>query len=331
MRRAAERSARLRVDGGCGISGGHAGPRSHGSPRLRQHGDAVKSEVSDATGGAIGIEFAYVWNALGVEVTVVEALDEILPIEDREVAKGLRRELEKQGIQFRLGRRVKSCRTDGDAAVTLLDDGTEVRSTVALAALGIAANVENLGLEALGVRLERGRIAVDASHRTTVPGVYAVGDCCAAGPALAHAAMRQAHVCVERIAGHAVPDVDYTAMPSCTYCQPQVASVGLTEEAARTKGVVYKVGKFPVQANGKAVGGGHPEGFVKVLVDEKFGEILGAHVLGADASEMIGEFVLARSSESTAELLTHTVHAHPTNAEAMLEAVAVALGVSVHR
>ena len=280
--------------------------------------------------GAIGIEFAYFWNGMGAEVTVVEAADEIVPVEDREVGRGLRRELEKQGIRFQIGKKVTSCVRDGDAAVTTLDNGTVLRSDVALVALGIQANVEGLGLEALGVKVEKGRIAVDRSHRTHVPGVYAVGDVCNAGPALAHAAMRQAHVCVERIAGHHAPDVDYSAMPGATYCQPQVASVGLTEEAAKAKGVAYKVGRFPFQANGKAVGAGHAEGFVKVLLDPKHGEILGAHILGAEASEMIAEYVLARSSEATAELLTTTVHAHPTYAEAMLEAVAEGLGISVH-
>jgi dihydrolipoamide dehydrogenase len=286
-------------------------------------------------GGAIGIEFAYFWNALGVSVTVVEGLDEIVPVEDREIGKGLRRELTKQGLKFQLGRKVMSCKRVGEEAVVALDDGTELRAERALVALGIAANTSGIGLEAIGATLDRGRIAVDTSHRVLgangfIPGVYAVGDCCAAGPALAHTATRQAHVCVERIAGQHVPDVDYAAMPAATYCIPQVASVGLTEEAATAKGIPYKVGKFPFVANAKAVGADHAEGFVKVLIDPKYGEILGAHILGAEASEMIGEFVLARSGEITAEHLLHTVHAHPTNAEAMLEAVATALGVSVH-
>jgi dihydrolipoamide dehydrogenase len=280
--------------------------------------------------GAIGIEFAYFWNAMGVEVTVVEGMDEIVPVEDREVGKTLRRELEKQGLKIKISSKVKSCKKDGDGALVVLEDGTEIRSDVALVALGIAANVENIGLEAVGVTLDRGRIAVDKSHRTNVPGVYAIGDVCNAGPALAHVATRQAHVCVERIAGHHAPDVDYTAIPGCTYCQPQVASVGFTEEALKKQGREYKVGKFPFLANGKAYGAGHPEGFVKVLVDPKYGEILGAHVIGAEAAELSAELVLARSGEITAEHLANTVHAHPTNSEVVMEAVANALGHSVH-
>ena len=293
--------------------------------------DPKRPDVVTVLGaGAIGVEFAYFWNAMGAKVTVVEGLDEVVPVEDREIGKALRRELEKQGITFLLGKRVTSCKRDGDRVVTVLEDGTNLVSDRALVALGISANVENLGLEGIGVALDRGRIQVDRSHRTSVPGVYAIGDVCNAGPALAHAATRQAHVCIERIAGLHVPDVDYLAMPGCTYCLPQVASVGYTEEAAKKAGLAYKVGKFPFIANGKAVGAGHTEGFVKVLIDPKYGEILGAHVIGQDASELIGELVLARSAEVTAEHLIHTVHAHPTYGEAVMEAVAQALGVTVH-
>lgn len=280
--------------------------------------------------GAIGIEFAYFWNAMGVKVTVVEAMDEIVPVEDREIGKTLRKELEKQGLTIKVATKVATCVRDGDQAVTTLADGTVLRSDLALVALGIAPNVEGLGLEALGVKLERGRIAIDASHKTSVAGIYAVGDVAGTGPALAHVATRQAHVCVERIAGHHAPDVDYSAIPGATYCQPSVASVGMTEEAAKKAGRAYKVGKFPFLANGKAVGAGHSEGFVKVLIDPQYGEILGAHVVGAEAAEMIADFVMARSAEVTAEHFANTVHAHPTNGEAMMEAVAVALGVSVH-
>jgi dihydrolipoamide dehydrogenase len=293
-------------------------------------GTSRPDAVTVIGGGAIGIEFAYFWNAMGAKVTVVEALDEIVPVEDREIGRALRKELTKQGLSFHVGRKVSEVRRAADGTVTVLDDGTELAAHTALVALGIAANVEGLGLEAVGVTLDRGRVRVDTSHRTSAAGFYAVGDVCNAGPALAHTAMRQAHVCVERIAGLHAPDVDYTAMPSATYCQPQVASVGLTEEQAQKAGVAYKVGRFPFVANGKAVGAGHPEGFVKVLVEPTYGEILGAHILGSDATEMIAEFVLARAAEGTAELLASTVHAHPTNAEAAMEAVAQALGVSVH-
>lgn len=185
------------------------------------------------------------------------------------------------------------------------------------------------GLEALGVKLDRGFIAIDDYCATNVPGIYAVGDCTTRG-GLAHTAMAQAHACIEKIAGKHVIPVNYTAIPSCTYCQPQVASVGMTEAAVRASGKAFKVGKFPFSANGKAQGAGAPEGFVKVLLSEPYGEILGAHIVGMDATEMIAEFTLARAAELTADELLHTVHAHPTCSEAMFEAVGQALGVTVH-
>lgn len=280
--------------------------------------------------GAIGMEFAYFMHALGTEVTVVEGQDEVLPIEDREIGKEVRKQLSKLGIQFRLGTFVDKVQRDGDETVVTLQGGEELRADKTLIALGVSPNTENIGLEDVGVRLERGFIKVNESYQTNVPGVYAVGDVCTLGPALAHTATAQAHVCIERIAGHHVADVDYGNMPSCTYCMPQVASIGLTEEAAKKEGLSYKVGKFPFLANGKAQGAGHPEGFVKVLIGQEYGEILGAHIVGSDATEMIANFAMARSAEATAELFIHTVHAHPTNGEAMLEAVAQAMGQSVH-
>jgi dihydrolipoamide dehydrogenase len=281
--------------------------------------------------GAIGMEFAYFWSGMGTQVTLVEGMDEVLPIEDRELGKEVHKAYTKAGVTVRTGVLVDGVRRDGDSCVVTLKGGEELRAHTVLVALGITPNTADLGLEAAGVRTDkRGFIEVDPSHRTSAAGIYAVGDCCNGGPALAHVATRQAHVCVERIAGKHVPDVDYKAMPSCTYCQPQVASVGLTEEQAKAKGLTYKVGRFPFQANGRSQGAGTPEGFVKVLVDPKYGEILGAHIVGADATEMIAEFTLARGAELDAETILHTMHAHPTAAEAMLEAVGVALGESVH-
>jgi dihydrolipoamide dehydrogenase len=281
--------------------------------------------------GAIGMEFAYFLHAMGSSVTLVEGMDEVLPIEDRELGAVVRKAYEKSGIQVKTGVKVERVERDGDVVKTVLEGGDVIASDVALVALGITPNTSGLGLEALGVKLDRrGFIEVDRSHRTSVPGVYAVGDCSNGGPALAHVATRQAHVCVERIAGHHPQDVNYSAMPSCTYCQPQVASVGLTEEAAKQRGIAYQVGRFPFVANGRSQGAGTPDGFVKVLIDPKYGEILGAHIVGADATEMITEFVVARSGELTADLLLGTMHAHPTAAEAMMEAVAVARGESVH-
>lgn len=280
--------------------------------------------------GAIGMEFAYFLNGMGTKVTVVEGMDQVLPVEDPDCAAVVRKSFEKSGIEVRTGIFVDTVKRDGDETVVTLKDGTELRAHTTLLALGIRPNTEGIGLEQAGVTTERGFIAVDTSHRTNVAGIYAVGDVCAPGPALAHTATRQAHVCVERIAGLHAPDVDYTVMPSCTYCQPQVASVGMTEAQATEAGLAYSVGQFPFLANGRSQGAGTPEGFVKVIVDDRHGEILGAHIVGADATEMIAEFALARASESTAELLMHTVHAHPTAAEAMMEAVAVSQGASVH-
>jgi len=277
--------------------------------------------------GAIGMEFAYFWHAMGVDVTVVEGLDEILPVEDREISAIVRKQMAKTGIKFQLGQFVKSVGRDGDGTVTTLQDGTELRADLCLIALGI---VPNSGIfDQVGANTERGFATIDRNCQTSVPGVYALGDV-SVGGGLAHTAMAQAHMCAERLAGHESPDVRYDTIPACTYCQPSVASVGMTEEAAKKAGKSYKVGKFPFLANGKAQGSGHPEGMVKVLIDDEYGEVLGAHIVGSDATEMIAEFTLAITSESTADVLLNTIHAHPTHSEVMFEAVAQALGVSVH-
>jgi dihydrolipoamide dehydrogenase len=281
--------------------------------------------------GAIGMEFAYFWNAMGADVTVLEGASEVLPLEDAEVAAEVRKAFTKQGITVRTGARVAAAEGGDTAARVTLEGGEVLEADTVLVALGVTPNTADLGLDALGVRLDaRGFIEVDASYRTSVPGVLAIGDVCNRGAALAHVATRQAHVAVERLAGLHVPDVDPLATPSCTYCQPQVASVGLTEAAATAKGLRFKVGRFPFLANGRSQGAGAPEGFVKVLIGEPHGEIVGAHIVGADATEMIAEFTLARAAELDAETLLTTIHAHPTAAEAMLEAVGVAEGVSVH-
>lgn len=281
--------------------------------------------------GAIGIEFAYFWNAMGTDVTVVEGMNEIVPMEDGEIGAGLRKALTKQGIHFELGTFVDNVNREGDSVVVTLKDGRTLTASMCLVSLGITPNTTGIGLESVGIELGRqGFIKVDNDLRTTAPGFYAVGDCADAGPGLAHTATRQAHVVVERLAGLHVPDVDYSSLPACTYCQPQVASMGLTEAKAIEMGHKVKVGRFPFIANGKAVGSGHPEGFVKVVIDEQYGEILGAQILGGAATEMIAEFVLARASESLAETIVDTIHAHPTASEASMEAIAQALGVSVH-
>jgi dihydrolipoamide dehydrogenase len=262
-------------------------------------------------------------------VTVIEGLDEIVPREDHEVGAELRKALKKQGIKFELGRFVDTVKTDGQEVVATLVDGTELRAAKCLVALGITPNTEGVGLQDLGVRLNRGFIDIDDAGRTNIPGIWAVGDVTTKG-GLAHTATAQGHVAAELIAGHQAIPVDYSNIPSCTYCQPGIASVGLTEKQAIDQGKTFKIGRFPFSANGKAYGAGSPDGFVKVLIDDTYGEVLGAHIIGAEATEMIAEFVLARSSESTADVLLHTVHAHPTNSEVSFEAVAQALGVSVH-
>jgi dihydrolipoamide dehydrogenase len=280
--------------------------------------------------GAIGMEFAYFWRAMGAAVTVVEGASEVLPIEDPEGAAIVRKAFEKSGVAFRLDARVTAARADGEGALVTLQDGSELRADRVLVALGIQPNVEGLGLEEAGVVVGRKGIEVDTSFATSARGVYAIGDVASRGPALAHAAMRQAHVCVERFSGHHVADVDDAQIPSCTYCQPQIASIGVGEAELKKRGVAYKVGRFPFLANGKAQGAGHPEGLVKVLVGERYGEILGACIVGADATELIAELAVLRAAEGTAELLAATVHAHPTMGEAVMEAVAAAIGVSVH-
>lgn len=280
--------------------------------------------------GAIGCEFAYFWASFGTRVTLVEAADRIVPLEDEEVSAELARAFRKQDIEVRTGTKCAGVRREGEGVVVALADGTELRASHCLLALGVTPNTEGLGLEGLGVKLGRGGfVEHDPSFRTSVPGIYAIGDVCGP-PALAHTAYAEAHVCVDRIAGRHTPDVDYGNMPSCTYCQPQVASVGLTEAQARAAGKDVVVGRFPFSANGKARALGTSAGFCKVVIDRAHGEILGAHLVGHDASELLPNFVMARGAEVTARHFLHTVHAHPTLGEAMVEAVAVALGECAH-
>lgn len=302
--------------------------------RIVTYREAIVSEDKPASvtilgSGAIGIEFAYFWNAMGVEVTVVEGLSEIVPREDAEIGAELRKQLKKKGVKFELGRFVKTVENRGDNVLTTLADGTELKAEKCLVALGITPNSDGIGLDTLGITLDRGFVAIDDFGRTNVPGVYAVGDVTTKG-GLAHTATAQGHVLAELIAGHKPHAVPYDSIPSCTYCQPQVASVGLTEKAAREAGHEVKIGRFPFAANAKSFGAGQPEGFVKVVLGAKHGEVLGAHIIGADATEMIAEFTVARTNELTADEILHTVHAHPTSAEVMLEAVAQGMGVSVH-
>lgn len=280
--------------------------------------------------GAIGLEFAYFWNSFGTRVTMVEGLDRVCPLEDVDCSTEIARAFKKQGIEIKTGAFCKEVVRTPTGVEVRLADGTVLTASHCLLALGVSPNVEGLGLEKVGIQLGKGGwIQHDPSFRTTAAGFYAVGDV-SGPPALAHTAYAEAHVCVDRIAGHTTPDVDYGNMPAATYCQPQIASVGLTEAAAKAQGLDFLVGKFPYSANGKARAIGGAEGLVKVLVDKKHGLILGAHLVGHDASEQLANFVMARGAEVTAEHFLHTVHAHPTLGEAMYEAVAVALGKSAH-
>lgn len=283
-------------------------------------------------GGAIGVEFAYFYSSFGAKVTIVEMLEHLLPIEDDEVGKELEKSLSKKGIAIKTATKVESLKRDGKVvrAVLKVPNGTEpIEADVALVAVGVAGNVEELGLESAKVHNEKGVIRVDAYMRTNVPGITAIGDI-VGPPLLAHVASSEGIVAVEKIAGHDRPGMDYRRVPGCTYCQPQVASVGLTERAARERGYAIKVGRFPLRASGKAVAAGETEGFAKVIVGDPYGEILGVHMIGIEATEVIAEASLAISTEATAEAILETIHAHPTVAEAILEATANALGAAIN-
>jgi dihydrolipoamide dehydrogenase len=280
--------------------------------------------------GAIGIEFASFYRTMGAEVTVIELLPQILPVEDSEIAKIARRQLEKQGIKFHVEAKVAKVEKSANQVTAHVEmKGGKVEKITAeklISAVGVQGNVENLGLEALGVKVERGTVAVDGYGRTNVPGIYAIGDV-AGPPMLAHKAEHEGVVCVEKIAG--VPGVhalDKSKIPGCTYCQPQVASVGLTEEKAKELGRDIRVGRFQFAANGKAIALGEDQGLIKTILDKKTGELLGAHMVGAEVTELIQGFVVAMNLETTEEELMHTVFPHPTLSEMMKESVLDAYG-----
>ena len=284
--------------------------------------------------GAIGVEFAYFYNTFGSKVTLVEMLPQILPVEDSEVAGLLQKALEKQGIAIHVGSRVERAEvtTDGTQVQVQMQtpEGARlVQGTKVLVAIGVQGNIESLGLETAGVRSERGFIPVDAHCRTNVPGIYAIGDV-NGPPCLAHKASAEGIATVEAIAGLENPGVPYHNIPGCTYCQPQVASVGMTEQAARQAGRTIRVGRFPFSASGKALAVGSSEGLVKVIFDADTDELLGAHILGAEASDLIAEVGIARTLETTHYEVLKTVHAHPTLSEAIMEAVGNAYGEAIH-
>lgn len=281
--------------------------------------------------GAIGSEFAYVYNAYGSKVTIIEMLDSLLPIEDREITKILRRNFEKSGIEVYTEAKVESVTTGKEATVkfTTKDGVKEIKADIVLSAIGVQGNIENLGLETLGVKTEKSFIKIDKMMKTNIDGIYAIGDV-AGPPCLAHKASHEGIVCVEAIAGKHPHAVDYENIPGCTYCQPQVASVGMTEEKARATGKEIKVGRYPFRSHGKALALNETEGMVKLIFDAKYGELLGAHIIGPEATEMIAELTTARTLETTAEQIYNTIHAHPTLTEGVAEAALDAYGRALH-
>ena len=285
--------------------------------------------------GAIGVEFAYFYNCMGTEVTVVEYLAQgLLPREDKDVSRELNKVFKKAGVNVMANAAVQSVDTKGRSCKVVVKDNksgeeTTINCDVVLSATGVAANIENIGLEEVGVKTENRLVAVDEFYQTNVKGIYAIGDI-VAGPALAHVASAEGIICVEKISGHNPEPLDYGNIPSCTYCSPEVASVGMTEAAAKESGYEVKVGKFPFTASGKAKAAGAPEGFVKVVYDAKYGELLGAHMIGMNVTEMIAEMVAAKKLETTGHEILKAVHPHPTMSEAVMEATAAAYDEVIH-
>ncbi|RTM12057.1 MAG: dihydrolipoyl dehydrogenase, partial [Bradyrhizobiaceae bacterium] len=279
--------------------------------------------------GAIGIEFASFFHTMGSEVTVVEVLPQILPVEDAEIAGLARKRLEKQGIKIMSSTKVTKLEKKADSVVATIDDGKGKPVTSeferVISAVGVVGNIENLGLEKLGVKTDRGCIVIDGYGKTNIPGIYAIGDV-AGPPMLAHKAEHEGVVCIEAIKGLHPHPMDKLMIPGCTYCHPQVASVGLTEARAKENGREIRVGRFPFVGNGKAIALGEDQGLVKVIFDKKTGQLLGAHMVGAEVTELIQGYVVAMNLETTEEELMHTVFPHPTLSEMMKEAVLDAYG-----
>ncbi len=294
---------------------------------------AMPKSVIVIGSGAIGIEFASFYAGLGAKVTVVEILDRILPVEDEEISAFARKAFEKQGLVIHTSTKVEKLEKSKDGVkATLAGNGktNTVEAERAVLAIGITGNVENLGLETVGVKVEKGHIVIDEYGRTTVPGVYAIGDV-AGPPWLAHKASHEGIICVEKIAGlNDVHPLNVKNIPGCTYCTPQVASVGLTEAAAKAAGHQVRVGRFPYQANGKAIALGEPEGLIKTVFDAKTGELLGAHMIGAEVTELIQGYGIAKTLETTEAELMHSIFPHPTLSEMMHEAVLDAYGRAIH-
>jgi dihydrolipoamide dehydrogenase len=282
--------------------------------------------------GAIGSEFAYFYATMGTKVTLVEMMANIVPVEDEEVSKQLGRSFAKVGIDVRTEAAVESVDTKGTGCKVKIKDKkgeSTVECDVVLSAVGIAANLENIGLEEVGIITDKGKIVVNPYYQTNIPGIHAIGDC-VGGQALAHVASAEGIICVEKMAGQNPEPLNYNNIPGCTYCQPEIASVGYTEKAAKEKGYELKIGKFPYSASGKASAAGAKDGFVKLIFDAKYGELLGAHMIGYNVTEMIAEIVLARKLETTGHEMIKAVHPHPTMSEAIMEAAAAAYGEVIH-
>ncbi|NNK81732.1 MAG: FAD-dependent oxidoreductase, partial [Flavobacteriaceae bacterium] len=282
--------------------------------------------------GAIGVEFAYFCNSMGTEVTIVEFMPKVVPVEDDDVSKQLERSFKKNGIKIMTSAEVTSVDTSGKGvkATVKTKKGEEVlEADIVLSAVGIKTNIENIGLEDVGIVVDRDKILVNDYYQTNIPGYYAIGDV-TPGQALAHVASAEGILCVEKIAGQHVEAIDYGNIPGCTYCTPEIASVGLTEAQAKEEGYDIKVGKFPFSASGKASAGGNKEGFVKVIFDAKYGEWLGCHMIGAGVTDMIAEAVLGRKLETTGHEVLKAIHPHPTMSEAVMEAVAAAYDEVIH-
>jgi dihydrolipoamide dehydrogenase len=320
------------------------GARSRELPNLKQDGKKIigyreamnlpsqPQSMVVVGSGAIGSEFAWFYHTLGTQVTLIEVLPNVVPVEDEEVSKALERSFKKAGMKVLTGASVESADTKGKSCkvVVKTKKGEEtIEADIVLSAVGVSPNIEGIGLEETGIKVEKNKVVVDDYYRTNVPGYYAIGDI-VHGPALAHVASHEGITCVEKIAGMEVEPVDYGNIPACTYTHPEIASVGMTEKAAKDAGYEILVGKFPFTASGKATAAGAREGFVKVIFDAKYGEWLGAHMIGDNVTEMIAEVVAARKLETTGREIISAIHPHPTMSEAVMEAVAQAYGECIH-
>ena len=326
------------------------GGRSRELPALQQDGKKIigyreamvlpqqpKSMIVVGS-GAIGIEFGYFYNSLGSKVTIVEFMPRIVPVEDEDISKELEKSLKKQGIEIMKSSEVTAVDTSGEgvkATIKTTDGVSTLEADILLSAVGVSANIEGIGLETVGVKTEKGKITVDKFYHTNIDGFYAIGDC-VPGQALAHVASKEAVICVEAIAQkegkypHVPEPIDYNNVPGCTYCFPEVASVGYTEQQAKDAGYEVKVGKFPLSASGKASASGHTEGFAKVIFDAKYGEWLGTHLIGYNVTEMIAETVVARKLETTYQEVLNSIHPHPTISESVKDAIEAAYDEAIH-